>query len=146
MDSATIEIIKLMAVALGGGAVARFIDYLIARREGTLKVTLNDRDELRKFIDEGREREKTSLQREAALEAKVDFLVKENTKLNVEIALLQQEKKERDQDIAHMRESWARERDSMQREWALERASLQARITELETQVKALKHGQNNGR
>ena len=146
MDSATIEILKLMAVALGGGAVARFIDYLIARREGTLKVTLNDRDELRKFIDEGREREKTSLQREAALEAKVDFLVRENTKLNVEIALLQQEKKERDQDIAHMRESWARERDSMQREWALERASLQARITELETQVKALKNGQNNGR
>jgi hypothetical protein len=110
MDSAILEIVKLILIAVGGGVGAKVLDVILARTHGRLAVTLSDREELKAFIEEGRARERSSIQRETALETKIEFLLGENQKQAVQITVLQQEKAEREKDMQEMRASWAVER------------------------------------
>jgi hypothetical protein len=129
MDDQILEVIKLALVAVGGGVGARIIEWFAARSRRGFTVTLSDREELKAFIAESRERERSSIARETALETKIEFLLCENQKQAVQIAVLQQEKAERQKDMEQMRASWISERKQ-----------LLARISELESQVRALQN------
>jgi predicted ATPase len=84
MDSAILEIVKLILIAVGDGVGAKVLDVILARAHGRLAVTLSDREELKAFIEEGRARERGSIQRETALETKIEFLLGENKKQDLQ--------------------------------------------------------------
>lgn len=92
MDEA-VQLILAAVAAVGGGGVVKFIDWMIVRRRGSVTLTLNDRTELKSFIDDSRDRQsKTEGRLDEALR-RIDSLTAKNTELLTKVAILETEER-----------------------------------------------------
>ena len=124
MQPEIVEILKVLLPAIAGGAAVRFLDWMISRTEGGKVITLSDREELKKFIDEMRSKQ-------AEMEASIQELISENSDLKIKLAIIQQERAE-----------WKRRRE----DWSSRELELLDRIKGLENKVKCLEIERDNRR
>ncbi len=133
------QVILAAITAIFGGAVVKLIDWMIVRRRGNVVLTLNDRSELKLFIEESRIRQaKTDGRLDEALR-RIDELTIKNAELLTKVAVLEQEKRAWDSDRIELQSQLDHSRmDMVSQQRQLESQSLE--IDELKARVKQLSH------
>jgi len=123
MDEA-VQLILAAVAAVGGGGVVKFMDWMIERRRGNVSLTLNDRTELKSFIDDSRDRQsKTEGRLDEALR-RIDVLSEKNAELLTKVAVLETEKR-----------SWDIERNEMQAQVDHARMDMASQQRQIEAQA-----------